>query len=139
MTGKSKWSEFEQISSVEAIINGQQIEIAQSNLRPTPSIKTIERWVVKYKPTILKEIADKQDRQDKTRTDKIRQDKKRVRQDTNSHFNVHIVFLSDYIEALHTWLSSYSSKTNDATVRRREAPNQEVIRLEKIKKEVDKK
>lgn len=50
-------------------------------------------------------------------------------------FRVPIVFLSDYKEVCHTWLSAYKSSKNGASIRRRERILNE---LERIKKEVDK-
>jgi len=63
----------------------------------------------------------------------------RPTQPRKQFFRVPIVFLSDYIEMGYNWLSSYQSKNNPATIRRRAVVESETIRLETIKKkEVDK-
>lgn len=134
MTGKSKWSEACQRNTVEGIMGGIAIDTAIKVLNPSPVKKTIQRWIDNWEPIITKEFDERQRRQNQTRTDKIRHDKKKVRQDEN-YLKIPSIFLSVVEAIAYNWLESYKNKSNPAAIRRR-AKVKKIIKI--LEKEVDK-
>jgi len=142
MTGKSKYSDEEQLNIVEYILNGHDLETAQGLLTPPPSIKTLGRWVDKWTPAIIishveKEKADRQDRHNKIKKDRIGQDKKKIRHDENAYLRIPKRFLSVMEDMAYTWLSAYKKYNNAKTGRTREDVNK-IITILEIEKEADK-